>query len=42
MEMESRKAIGLARAWSAYIKTLVASIIIRQGKIDSHVKNGAG
>jgi len=35
-----KKALGLTRAWGAYIKTLVAAIIIRQSKIDETISNG--
>jgi len=33
----SKKALGLARAWGAYIKTVAASIVIKQARIDEKI-----
>ncbi len=38
--VQSRRLIGLARAWSAYIRMLAAAIITRQTRILSRM-NGA-
>ena len=33
----SKKALGLARAWGAYIKTVAAAIVIKQARIDEKI-----
>jgi len=38
--IDTRKAVGLARAWVAYIRMIAAAIITKQAKINERVENG--